>query len=332
MMENSGSTTHSSPGDPARKAASGEKTRVLVIAGPTAVGKTGFAIRAARHFGGEIVSCDSMQVYRFMDIGSAKPTREEREAVPHHLIDFVDPGEEFSAAKYADLARSSIGEIAGRGKLPIVCGGTGLYLNGILYEMDFGEGPKDPELRRRLEARAEAGGGLPLHEELSRRDPEAAARIHPNNVKKVIRALERLELGEGGLRDFHDIAVPNPALDPVLIGLSRERAELYARIDERVDRMIGAGLAAEVQGLLDRGLSEENISMLGIGYKEMLPFLRGETTLEEAAERIKRNTRRFAKRQFTWFRRYDTMRWLNISDYPSEEEAGRELIHWLENA
>ena len=303
--------------------------RILVIAGPTAVGKTAFAIEAAKQFAGEIVSCDSMQIYRYMDIGSAKPTKEELAAARHHLVDVIDPRDEFSVAGYQRMAIQAIRDIDSHGMLPIVCGGTGLYLNSLLYEMDFGEGPKDPALRAELEETARREGSAALHDMLLRKDPKAAGRIHPNNTKKLIRALERLELGETAVHEFSSIRTPNAALDPLLIGLTRDRQELYERIDRRVDQLIGAGLADEVRSLQEMGLSEENMSMLGIGYREMFEFLRGGCTLEEAADRIRKNTRHYAKRQLTWFRRYDTMEWLNISDYPSEEAALEELIRWL---
>ena len=307
--------------------------KIVVIAGPTAVGKTAFAIETAKRYGGEIVSCDSMQLYKYMDIGSAKPTPEERAQVPHHLVDCVDPlapEGDFSAAKYAALAEEAIRDIHARGRLPIVSGGTGLYLNAILYEMDFGESPKDPELRERLSRIAETEGPQPLHDMLRQKDPQAAERIHPNNVKKVIRALERLEGGEESVHEFRRIQKENPLYDPILIGLTRDRAELYERIDARVLDMIDRGLVEEVQRLQGMGLSTEYISMLGIGYKEILGFLAGEYTLSEATKIIQKNTRHFAKRQLTWFRRYDKMFWLDISDHTDDETAMRELFSWLD--
>ena len=307
--------------------------RILVIAGPTAVGKTAFAIEAAKRYGGEIVSCDSMQLYRGMDIGSAKPTADERAQAPHHLIDCVDPAGidgPFSAARYAQLAQEAILDIAGRGKLPVIAGGTGLYLNAILYEMDFGAAPEDPEVRRAFEEIAEKEGSEEVHRMLRERDPAAAERIHPNNTKKIIRALERLELGESSVRSFAEIQKKNPLYDPLLVGLTRDRQELYDRINRRVDLMLEEGLDREVRSLTDQGLSEEHISMLGIGYKEMLPYLRGEISREEAADLIKKNTRHLAKRQLTWFRRYDTIFWLNISDYDSDEASLEALFKWLD--
>lgn len=307
----------------------GEKTRILVIAGPTASGKSALAMKLAESLEGEIISCDSMQVYRGMDIGSAKPTAEEQARIPHHLIDVADPMEEFSAAKYARMAREAIGDIAGRGKLPVVCGGTGLYLNGILYEMDFGDGPKDSRLRGALECRAEEEGGEALHRELAQRDPDAAARIHPNNVKKIIRALERLELGEERVQEFQDIRKENPDIDPVLIGLTMDRSVLYGRIDRRVDEMMERGLLEEVRRLTASGLTAEDISMQGIGYKELIAFLSGETALDEAVDQIKKNTRHYAKRQLTWFRRYPDMTWFDLTGVESTEEAAEDVLRWL---
>ncbi|MDO5491507.1 MAG: tRNA (adenosine(37)-N6)-dimethylallyltransferase MiaA [Bacillota bacterium] len=306
-----------------------ERTRILVIAGPTASGKSALAVNLAEKLGGEIISCDSMQIYRGMDIGSAKPTKEEQARVPHHMIDVADPKEAFSAAKYARMARKAIREIAGRGKLPVVCGGTGLYLNGILYEMDFGDGPEDPDLRRRLECRAEEEGGEALHRELAALDPAAAARIHPNNVKKIIRALERLQLGEERVQEFQDIRRENPEIDPVLIGLTMDRKKLYGRIERRVEDMMARGLMEEVRRLAAQGLTAEDISMQGIGYKELIAFLSGENTLEEAVAQIKKNTRHYAKRQLTWFRRYRGMVWFDLTDDDAEQTITGDVLQWL---
>lgn len=306
-----------------------ERTRILVIAGPTASGKSALAVNLAEKLGGEIISCDSMQIYRGMDIGSAKPTKEEQARVPHHMIDVADPKEAFSAAKYARMARKAIREIAGRGKLPVVCGGTGLYLNGILYEMDFGDGPEDPDLRRRLERRAEEEGGEALHRELAALDPAAAARIHPNNVKKIIRALERLQLGEERVQEFQDIRRENPEIDPVLIGLTMDRKKLYGRIERRVEDMMARGLMEEVRRLAAQGLTAEDISMQGIGYKELIAFLSGENTLEEAVAQIKKNTRHYAKRQLTWFRRYRGMVWFDLTDDDAEQTITGDVLQWL---
>ena len=307
------------------------KTKIAVICGPTAVGKTAFAIRAARALDGEIVSCDSMQLYRYMDIGSAKPTAEERAQAVHHLVDCIDPAGAFSVAQYQKLAREAIADIAGRGKLPVISGGTGLYLNSILYDMDFSAPPARDETRDTLYAIAEKEGPEALHRRLSEEDPEAAARIHPNNVKKVVRALEAALAGEK-VKDFATQLRPAEDVDPVLVGLSRDREELYGRIDRRVDLLMEAGLLEEVEGLLARGLTESDISMKGIGYKELIGFLNGEYDLAEAVRLIKRNTRHLAKRQMTWFRRYQDMKWFNISEYGSDELCAGEMIQWLREA
>jgi len=304
--------------------------RILVVAGPTAVGKTEYAIEAAKTFNGEIVSCDSMQLYRYMDIGSAKPTRQERAEAVHHLIDFLDPREDFSVARYQTLARKAIEDIMGRGRLPIISGGTGLYLNSILYDMDFASAGGDEALREELTAKAENEGPQAVHDILRDLDQEAADRIHPNNLKKVIRAIERLQAGEGKLRPFDRVASENKAYEPLLVCLTRNREELYDRIDRRVDLLIERGLVDEVQSLTAMGLTADDISMKGIGYKEIIEYLDGETTLEDAVQKIKKNTRHYAKRQLTWFRRYATINMFDLSEYLSEEEAKRGFIHWLE--
>lgn len=304
-------------------------SRVLVICGPTAVGKTEYAIKAAQCFDGEIVSCDSMQIYKYMDIGSAKPTDEELAQATHHLVDFVDPRDDFSVAEYQTIARQTIDDIISRGKLPVISGGTGLYLNSVLYDMDFANAPKDQEYRRKLEQiEQEQGPGI-LHEMLREQDPDAAAEIHPNNTKKIVRALERLREGEGTVEPFRNVVEPWPAYEPVLVGLTRDRQELYERIDRRVEQLVEAGLVEEVQRLLDMGLSADNISMKGIGYKEIIDYLNGGQTLEESVEIVKKNTRHYAKRQLTWFKRYDKINWYDISVHGGGETALNEFIPWL---
>ncbi len=307
------------------------RSRILVIAGPTAVGKTRFAIEAAKALDGEIVSCDSMQLYKYMDIGSAKPTALERQQAVHHLVDFLDPRDDFSVARYQQLAKEAIADILSRGKLPIISGGTGLYLNSILYDMDFAESAGDQEYRRQLEQLAASRGNEYLHAMLAEQDPEAAETIHVNNLKKIIRALERLKEGEGSVRPFSQVR-ESAEYDPLLLGLTRERAELYERIDQRVDLLMEAGLLQEVRSLMDMGLSIDNVSMKGIGYKELIEHLQGECTLDEAVEKIKKNTRHYAKRQLTWFRRYDKINWLDISTFSSDEEAVRGMIKWLKES
>ena len=303
--------------------------RILVIAGPTAVGKTAFAIKAARAFDGEIVSCDSMQIYKYMAIGSAAPSAEELAAIRHHLIGVLEPEDGCTAARYAGMAEEAIRDISSRGKLPVICGGSGLYLNAILYKMDFGQAAADPKIRKELESVA-AEDPQELHRMLAEKDPDAARAIHPNNTKKLIRALERLAAGEGKLSAFSGIREKNPSYDPLCVCLTRNRQELYERIDRRVGMMVDAGLLEEVSSLRERGLDTGYISMLGIGYKEILAYMDGGSSLDEALDRIRKNTRHYAKRQFTWFRRYSDMTWFDISGYSDDEKAGEALIEWLE--
>lgn len=303
--------------------------KIPVIVGPTAVGKTEYAIRLAQALGGEIVSADSMQIYRFMDIGSAKPTAEERAAARHHLVDEIDPRTPFSAAEYSEMAKRCIGDIIERDRLPIVSGGTGLYVNALIYDMDFSRSPKDEALRRRCQEIAETMGNERLHRMLSELDPEAAARIHPNNVKKVIRAIEAAENGER-IPSFENSFRPAKDYRYILLGLDRSRQELYDRINRRVDLMVDAGLEEEIRSLLDMGLTADDISMKGIGYKEMIDWLSGRCSRQEAVELIKRNSRRYAKRQMTWFRRYPDIRWFTLSEDPQSPDRFGEMLEYLE--
>ncbi|MCI5533671.1 MAG: tRNA (adenosine(37)-N6)-dimethylallyltransferase MiaA [Firmicutes bacterium] len=301
---------------------------IIVVAGPTAVGKTKYAIALAKAFDGEIVSCDSMQLYKYMNIGSAKPTHAERAEAVHHLVDEIDPKEPFSAAKYSKMAKEAIEDIFSRGKTPIVSGGTGLYLNSLLYDMDFSNAPKNEELRETLEKEAELFGPEYIYNKLCEIDPETAKRIHPNNLKKVIRALEGASSGSS-ITDFKNCTKKCTDYDAVLIGLTRNREELYERINRRVDIMVEEGLFHEVEDLLEMGLAEEDISMKGIGYKEIIGFFDGLYGREEAIDLIKKNSRHLAKRQLTWFRRYEDMKWFNISEYKGDEEAIEDILIWL---
>ena len=290
------------------------KNRIIpVIVGPTAVGKTKYAVQIARKLNGEIVSADSMQIYRFMDIGSAKPTEEEQAAARHHLVDAVDPREPFSVAQYRHMAKECIEDIFQRDKLPVISGGTGLYVNALIYDMDFSAPPADLEQREKYRKTAEAKGPQYLHDILNDIDPDAAARIHPNNVRKVIRAIEAAKSGEK-IPSFETSFRSTSDYRCILIGLQRDRAELYDRINRRVDQMISDGLEDEIRSLMSMGLSSSDISMKGIGYKEMIDAMNGRITMEEATELIKRNSRRYAKRQMTWFRRYPDIRWFDLSE------------------
>ncbi len=284
--------------------------RLLAIVGPTATGKTEAAILVAEALDGEIISADSMQVYRGMDIGTAKPTAEQRAQVPHHLIDIIAPDEPFSVADYRDRADAALNDIWGRGRQPVLVGGSGLYVRAVLDEMDFSYVPPDRELRRRLTEEARAKGLPALHESLTKADPEAAARIHPNDEKRIIRALEVAQA-----RGPRPRQVDQPRAtryNTVQFGLALARDELYRRIEARVDAMLAAGLVEEVRGLLERGYGEDLVSMKGLGYAQLAPYLRGRIALDEAVERLKRDTRRFAKRQLTWFRADRRIRWIDV--------------------
>lgn len=303
--------------------------KIIAVAGPTAVGKTKYAIETAKTFNGEIVSCDSMQLYKYMNIGSAKPTAEEQAEVKHWLVDEIDPKEPFSVARYSEMAKAAIEDIFSRGKTPVIEGGTGLYLNSILYEMDFSGASVDMELRSTLENEAELFGPEYIYNKLKDTDPEAAERIHPNNVKKVIRALEGAISGNS-IADFKNCNEKCKNYDAILIGLTRNRPELYDRINRRVDIMVEQGLFDEVEQLLEMGLGEDDISMKGIGYKEIIGFFDGLYSQEEAIDLIKKNSRHLAKRQLTWFRRYDDMKWFNLSEYTKDEDAVGEIIKWVQ--
>ena len=304
------------------------KRQIIIIAGPTAVGKTEYAIETAKAINGEIVSADSMQLYKYMDIGSAKPSREELSQVKHYLVDQIDPREKFSVARYRQLAMDAIREIFDRGKIPVISGGTGLYISSLMYEMDFAAAPADDAFRKSLEALAAREGREYLHTRLAELDPDAAARIHPNNVKKVIRAIEAAQNGNK-VRSFDKAFVPVSDYDVLLAGLTRDRAELYERINKRVDILIERGLVDEVSSLMQMGLGYDDISMKGIGYKEIIGSLEGKYSMDEAIELIKKNTRHYAKRQLTWLRRYDNIKWFNLSSYEDKEKALGDILKWL---
>lgn len=304
--------------------------QIIVVAGPTAVGKTKYAIEAAKAFDGEVVSCDSMQLYKYMDIGSAKPTSEELAQVPHHLVDFVEPKDAFSVAEYQKLAKEAISDIFDKGKTPVIAGGTGLYLNSILYDMNFSNAEANEELRKELEREASEFGPEFIHNKLKELDVDAAERIHPNNVKKVIRAIEGAMSGEK-IQDFKNCTQKCKDYDRILIGLTRDREELYDRINLRVDLLVEQGLFEEVEELLAKGLTEDDIAMKGIGYKEIIGYFNGQYSKEEAIELTKKNTRHLAKRQITWFKRYEDIHWINISEYENDEAAIEEMLLWIKN-
>ena len=284
--------------------------RTYFVVGPTASGKTEYAIRLAEKTGGEIVSADSMQVYKYMDIGSAKPTFEELSRAKHWLIGEIDPRQSFSVADYQKRAIAYIMDIASRGKTPIVCGGTGLYINSLIYKMDFSAPEGDDDYRQEV-FRQENGDAGKLHERLARLDEDAAEAIHPNNIKRILRAIERLEKGEGKLAEFARATEPSDIIEPVMIGMDLPRDVLYERINLRVDKLFEAGLEEEVRMLMSMGFTSSDVAMKGIGYKEIIDAINAGYPAISAAETIKLNTRHYARRQLIWLRRYPQINWVD---------------------
>lgn len=307
------------------------KERLVAIVGPTAVGKTEISLEVASKLNGEIISCDSMQVYRYMDIGTAKPSPAERARVPHHLIDVVDPDEPFNVAKYQELARAAISDITARGRLPILSGGTGLYMKAVTCDLLFPMEGASWELRKRLLEEAQSLGPGHLHARLAEIDPETARRLHPNDVRRVVRALEVYELTGTPLSEhISRTSGCKPRYDLVAIGLTRDRARLYQRIDERVNRMIEAGLVEETKRLLSLGYRRTLTSGQALGYREIVDYLMGRATLSETIGLIQRNTRRYAKRQLTWFRADPRIIWVDLDRFPSTSEACAEIEALIE--
>ncbi|OJG23224.1 tRNA dimethylallyltransferase [Enterococcus avium] len=300
---------------------------MIAIVGPTAVGKTSLSIELAKQFNGEIISGDSMQVYRGLDIGTAKVTAEEMEGIPHHLIDVRDVDESYSAADFQKAARKAIQEISDRGKLPIIVGGTGLYIQSLLWDYKLGnEGElEDDSLRAKYEAFAEENGNLALWEKLQLTDPLAAEKIHCNNRKKMIRALEVFELTGHSILEPKE--QPKELYDSFLIGLNTDRSILYQRINQRVDLMVEQGLLAEAKNLAKNPTVQ---AAQGIGYKEFFPYLSGGSSLEAALEEVKLHSRRYAKRQLTWFRNRMSVRWYDLIQQPEKiDEIKTEIATWL---
>lgn len=292
---------------------------LIVVAGPTASGKTGLAIDIANYVGGEIVSADSMQIYKYMDIGTAKPTEEEQERAVHHLIDFLEPDDEFSVADYTELAHKTIADITSRGKIAVMAGGTGLYINSVVNDVTFGEMDTDYELREELHKIAEEKGSEYLLSMLAEFDEVSAKRLHPNNLRRIIRAIEFYRVtGKPISQHQEETKQVKSRYNPLMLCIDWDREALYDRINRRVDIMINEGLVDEVKRLMDMGYTKDINSMKGIGYKEVMDYLNGETTLEEAVEIIKQSSRRYAKRQLTWFRRDERIHYVT-SENPFAE-------------
>lgn len=300
---------------------------MVVLTGPTAVGKTELSIRLAQKLDGEIISADSMQIYQKMDIGTAKIRKEEMDGIPHHLIDVLDPSEEFNVARFQEMAKEALAGIYRRERIPLIVGGTGFYIQGLLYDIDFTKEEQDFRYRENLQKKAKEEGAQAIHKMLQAVDPASAQKIHPNNIKRVIRALEFYHLNGRKISEHNEqeSRKESPYRFAYFV-LNQNRTTLYERINHRVDLMLEAGLVEEVRRLKEAGYGKNLVSMQGIGYKEVLDYLDGKMTLEETADQIKKDTRHFAKRQLTWFGREKEVIMIDKDKYETEEEI---LEHML---
>ncbi len=300
--------------------------KLIIISGPTASGKTSASINLAKAINGEVISCDSMQVYKYMDIGSAKPTKEEMEGIRHHLIDVLEPNEDFSIATFKEMVFDAIEDIKSRGKTPILCGGTGFYTNAIVYNTEFTEMEKDDEYREELFKLAEEKGNAFLYNMLREVDPESLETIHENNTKKVVRALEFYKLTNSKISTHNKKEKEKePYFDVKQIILNTDRETLYNRIDRRVDIMLKCGLVEEVNSLIKKGYTKNLTSMQGIGYQEFFDYFDGKIALDETIELIKKNSRNYAKRQLTWFRNKSSGIWVDTKEH-NEQSLTKEII------
>lgn len=307
------------------------KKPLIILTGPTAVGKTAASVRLAKAVNGEIISADSMQIYKYMDIGTAKVSEAETEGIRHYLVDEITPDTPFHVYEFKKMAEKSMEEIRKKGKIPIVAGGTGFYIQALLYDVDFCEEEGDKTYRHELACLAKEKGALYIHDRLREVDPVSAEAIHPNNIKRVIRALEY----------FHETGVPisthnqeqrekDSPYNFLYVVLTMERKRLYERINERVDQMVSAGLFEEAEALIDRGYTKDMISMQAIGYKELFPYFEGEISKNDAIEQIKKDTRHFAKRQLTWFRREKEVIFLDREQFENEDMLVAEILRMAE--
>ncbi|MBO5244713.1 MAG: tRNA (adenosine(37)-N6)-dimethylallyltransferase MiaA [Selenomonadales bacterium] len=302
--------------------------KLIVVLGPTAVGKTALSIALAKRFRTEVISGDSMLIYRHMDIGTAKPSAEEQDGVVHHLVDIIDPRNSFDVTNFIDLAREKIHELNERGMVPILAGGTGLYIKALLEGYQFNVTPQNEAFRAEMEALIAEHGAEELHRRLAEVQPETAARLHPNDTRRVIRALEVAIFG-GEVVSQEKADETACLYDVAVIGLTSERSLLYERINKRVDQMMADGLLQEVEGLLADGVPQDAQSMKGIGYKELVAYLNGACTLEEAVDEIKKGTRHFAKRQFTWYRKMPYIDWYEVETKEDLIEIEQEIAKKL---
>ena len=303
--------------------------KIIAVAGPTASGKTSLAIKIAKEFSGEVVSCDSMQIYRGMNIGTAKPTTDEMCGIPHHMIDIIDPKTRYSVADFVRDARACIDDILSRGKLPVVAGGTGLYMDSVLMNIAFDEVEQDMAYRQEMQAYADKFGAEKLHELLREKDFDAAEKIHPNNVRRVIRALEVCHTTGKTFTQVNAESRREPVYNAKIFGIETDRQVLYDRIDRRVDIMIEQGLLDEVKSFYHLALDRSTTAMQAIGYKEIFDFLDGFCTLDDAIEKIKMESRRYAKRQLTWFKRNEEIDWVTLGCDKDFEEVFKSCRDFL---
>lgn len=309
-----------------------KKDNLLILLGPTAIGKTDLSISLAKKLNGEIISCDSMQIYKYMDIGSAKVTEEEMDGVPHYLVDCIDPEEEFTVADFKREAKKHIRDINSRGKIPIVTGGTGLYINSLVYDLNFTQVAPNEEFRKELEDLARDKGNSVIYDKLRQIDPESIDKISEKDTKRIIRALEIYEMtGKTMSEQNENFRKENTDYNLSMIGLNMDRQKLYDRINLRVDLMLENGLLDEVKGLMEMGYTSDLVSMKGIGYKEVISYLNGEMEYDEFVSFLKQKTRNYAKRQLTWFRRDERIKWVNVDEYEERMDIVDDIINYFQN-
>lgn len=304
--------------------------KLIAIAGPTASGKTALGVEIAKRVSGEVVSCDSMQVYRRMDIGTAKPDMAERCGIPHHMLDIIEPDEPFNVADFVKTARTCIDDCLKRGNVPILAGGTGLYMDSVLNNTDFADFKSDPDFRAEMQNIAEEQGNEALHKILAQKDSIAAEKIHPNNIRRVIRALEVCHMTGKTFTKVNEESRREMVYDTLILGIEADREKLYEKIDKRVDLMMGKGLIDEVQKLRESGIGRETTAMQAIGYKELLDYLEGRAELSETVDKIKQESRRYAKRQMTWFRRNKDIVWVRLDQSDSVDRICQKCLEFLD--
>lgn len=304
--------------------------KIIVIVGPTAVGKTYLSIELAKNLNSEVISADSMQIYKGMDIGTAKVTEDERQNIIHHMIDIVDPDEDFSVSDFKSNSEKIIDNLLSRGKIPVIVGGSGLYVNSLIYDLDFGYAKSDEKIREYYTNYYNEYGADALYDKLIKIDPESTEKIHKNNVKRVIRALEVYDITGKKFSELNtDIRKASNKYNCIVIGLSMERKFLYERINQRIDEMLGKGLIDEVKALMEKGYDKNLVSMGGIGYKEIIDYIEGNTDYQETINVLKRNTRRFAKRQYTWFLKDKNIKWFSMDNLDKIDETLDNIFKYI---